>query len=483
MNYSVVRYILGWVMLIEAAFMSIPCVTALIYGEEQGFAFLGVMLGSALLGGIIILFKPKRVNFYLREGFVTVALSWIVLSVIGCLPFVINGDIPNFVDALFETISGFTTTGATVLGDVESLAKCSLLWRSFTHWIGGMGVLVFLLAVLPLAGGSNMNLMKAESPGPAVGKLVPKVKQTAMILYAIYIVLTIIEIIFLLIGGMPLFDSLATAFGTAGTGGLGIKNDSMMSYSPYLQWVVAIFMIIFGVNFNVYFFIIMGKFSLALKHEEARTYLIIIATSIAVITANIYHMVGSFGESLRHATFQVASLISSTGYASIDFDLWPSLSKTVLLLVMLVGACAGSTGGGIKVSRFIIMAKTFIKEITTYLHPRSVKKIKLEGKLVEHETVRSINVYFITFIMLFGASVLLVSLEGKDLVTNFTAVLATINNMGPGFALVGPTRNFGFFNSFTKLVLMFDMLAGRLELFPMLLLFCPGIWKRRRKVK
>lgn len=483
MNYSVIRYILGWIMIIEAAFMTLPCFVAINYQESAGLSFLYVLLGSALLGGIIVSFKPKKLNFYLKEGFVTVALSWIVLSLIGCLPFVINGDIPHFVDALFETISGFTTTGATILSDVESLNRCSLFWRSFTHWIGGMGVLVFLLAILPLAGGSNMNLMKAESPGPSVGKLVPKVKSTAVILYVIYIALTGLEFVFLIIGKMPMFEAITTAFGTAGTGGFGIRNDSMMSVSPYLQWVITIFMILFGINFYVYFLILMGKFKLAIKHEEARTYLIIIAVASAVILFNVKDVIGTIGDGIRHVLFQVASIITTTGFSSADFDTWPAASQTVLVMLMFVGACAGSTGGGIKVSRFIILVKTCAKELTAFLHPRSVKKIKIEGKMLEHETLRSTNVYFITFFLLFSSSVLLISFEGRDLVTNFTAVAATINNIGPGLNLVGPTQNFGLFSDFSKIVLMFDMLAGRLELFPLLLLFCPSIWKRKKAPK
>lgn len=480
MNYSVIRYILGWIMIFEAAFMSLPCLVALLYGEIGGIAFLYVMLGSFFLGALIVHKKPKKMNFYLREGFVTVALSWIVLSIIGCLPFVINGDIPHFVDALFETISGFTTTGATILSDVEVLNHCSLFWRSFTHWIGGMGVLVFILAILPMAGGTNMNLMKAESPGPSVGKLVPKVKSTAVILYMIYFGLTILEFIFLLIGRMPLFEAITTAFGTAGTGGFGIKNDSMVSQSAYLQWVISIFMILFGVNFNVYFLIIMGKLKAAFKSEEARVYIAIILTAATMIAIDLRNTMESAAECIRHAVFQVGSVITTTGFSSADFDLWPSTSKTILVMLMFVGACAGSTGGGIKVSRFIILVKTFFKEITSFLHPRSVKKIKIEGKKVEHEILRSTNVYFITFMLLFATSILLISFEEHDLITNFTAVTATINNIGPGLVKVGPMQNFGFFNDFSKCVLMFDMLAGRLELFPMLLLFCPAIWKRKK---
>jgi len=483
MNYQVVIYILGWIMDLEAAFMLMPCAVARIYGEKQGFAYLWVALGCALIGTLIILRKPKNMNFYLKEGFAIVALSWILLSIIGCLPFYINGEIPSFTDALFETISGFTTTGATILSDVESLARCNLFWRSFTHWIGGMGVLVFLLAIVPMAGGTNMNLMKAESPGPSVGKLVPKVKSTAMILYVIYIVLTGIEIVLLLIGKMSFFEAVTTSFGTAGTGGFGIRNDSIMSASPYLQWVIAIFMVMFGINFNVYFLIIIGKLKQAFKYEELRAYLGIIFVSTAIIFINIYDMIGSAADAIRHSFFQVGSIMTTTGFSSVDFNLWPETSRTVLVLLMFVGACAGSTGGGIKVSRFIILIKSFFKEIVSYLHPRSIKKIKVEGKAVEHDVLRATNVYFITFMLVFSASVLFISFENKDLVTNFTAVAATINNIGPGLNAVGPIENFGGFSDFSKYVLMFDMLAGRLELFPLLILFCPSVWKPKRKSK
>ena len=481
MNYSVVIYILGWIMEIEAAFLALPGIVSAIYGESGGFAFLWVALGSAVVGSVIILHRPKNMRFYLREGFVTVALSWILMSVIGCLPFVINGDIPHFADALFEMISGFTTTGATVVSDVEGLTKGSLFWRSFSHWIGGMGVLVFLLAIVPMAGGSHMNLMKAESPGPSVGKLVPKVRQTAKYLYIIYFALTVIEVIFLLFGGMNLFEALTTAFGTAGTGGFAIWNDGFVSVSPYNQWVVTIFMLLFGVNFGFYFLILTGKLRDALKFEEVRIYFIIVIASAVFIFINLRHFaLYAPAEGIRHAFFQVASIITTTGFASANFDLWPETSRTILVILMFIGACAGSTGGGIKVSRFIIAFKSFIKEIISYLHPRSVKKIKVEGKPLEHETLRATNVYFMTYMVIFAVSVLLVSIENKDLVTNFTAVAATFNNIGPGLSLVGPMANLGHFTDFTKYILMFDMLAGRLEIFPMLLLFCPAVWKRRR---
>ena len=481
MNYSVVIYILGWIMEIEAAFLALPGIVSAIYGEKGGFAFLWVALGSAVAGSMIILHRPKNMRFYLREGFVTVALSWILMSVIGCLPFVINGDIPHFADALFEMISGFTTTGATVVSDVEGLTKGSLFWRSFSHWIGGMGVLVFLLAIVPMAGGSHMNLMKAESPGPSVGKLVPKVRQTAKYLYIIYFALTVIEVIFLLFGGMNLFEALTTSFGTAGTGGFAIWNDGFVSVSPYNQWVVTIFMLLFGVNFGFYFLILTGKLRDALRFEEVRIYFIIVIASAVFIFINLWHFaLYAPAEGIRHAFFQVASIITTTGFASANFDLWPETSRTILVILMFIGACAGSTGGGIKVSRFIIAFKSFIKEIISYLHPRSVKKIKIEGKPLEHETLRATNVYFMTYMVIFAVSVLLVSIENKDLVTNFAAVAATFNNIGPGLSLVGPMANFGHFTDFTKYILMFDMLAGRLEIFPMMLLFCPAVWKRRR---
>ena len=463
MNYSVVIYILGWIMEIEAAFLALPGIVSAIYGEKGGFAFLWVALGSAVAGSAIILRKPKNMRFYLREGFVTVALSWILMSVIGCLPFVINGDIPHFADALFEMISGFTTTGATVVSDVEGLTKGSLFWRSFSHWIGGMGVLVFLLAIVPMAGGSHMNLMKAESPGPSVGKLVPKVRQTAKYLYIIYFALTMIEVIFLLFGGMNLFEALTTSFGTAGTGGFAIWNDGFVSVSPYNQWVVTIFMLLFGVNFGFYFLILTGKLRDALKFEEVRIYFIIVIAAAVFIFINLRHFaLYAPAEGIRQAFFQVASIITTTGFASADFNLWPETSRTILVLLMFIGACAGSTGGGIKVSRFIIACKSFIKEIISYLHPRSVKKIKIEGKPLEHETLRATNVYFMTYMVIFAA------------------VAATFNNIGPGLSLVGPMENFGHFTDFTKYILMFDMLAGRLEIFPMMLLFCPAVWKRRR---
>ncbi len=411
------------------------------------------------------------------------------MSLFGCLPFLITGEIPSFVDALFETVSGFTTTGASILSDVEALSHCSLIWRSFTHWIGGMGVLVFLLAVLPMVGGSNMHLMKAESPGPVVGKLVPKVRYTARILYMLYIVLTVLEFLLLLLGRMSVFEALCTAFGTAGTGGFGVKNDSIASYSPYIQWVVTIFMILFGVNFNVYFFIYIRKLRDAARCEEMRWYLGIIAAATVIICANAYDTALTLEHNVRNSAFQVASIITTTGFATVNFDLWPELSRTILVMLMFCGACAGSTGGGLKVSRFVIAAKSLGNYISTFLHPRAVRKVKFEDKDVEPETLRAILVYFIAVVFIFAVSVLLVSLDNFDQITNFTAVAATFNNIGPGLNAVGPTCNFAGFSAFAKCVMIFDMLAGRLEIFPLLMLLYPPLWResiseaRRRKAR
>ncbi len=477
MNSSIIRFILGHVLKIEGLLLFLPAVVSGLYLEHEGLSFVSVAAVCLLLGFFMTRKPPQSQVFYLKEGCITTALSWILLSIFGCLPFYISGEIPSFADALFETISGFTTTGASILSDVEALSHCALFWRSFTHWIGGMGVLVFLLAVIPLSGGSHINLMRAESPGPSVGKLVPKIRYTARILYIIYFAMTLLEAILLLAGGMPLFDAVTTSFGTAGTGGFGIRNDSFMSYSPYLQWVVTIFMILFGVNFNAYYLILFGKLKKALLMEEVRTYFAIILATTVIIFFNILHTCAGIFDALSKASFQVGSIITTTGFASVDFDLWPQTSKTILVLLMFIGACAGSTGGGIKVSRFIILIKTIVKELRSYIHPKIIQKIKMDDKPVEHEVVRSTNVYFITFMIIFSLSVFLLSFEGKDLITNFTAVASAINNIGPGLEMAGPTKNFGHFSLFSKYILMFDMLAGRLELFPLLILFHPSAWK------
>lgn len=478
MNINIVLYFLGWVLKIEGILMALPCGIALIYQEKNGFYFLGVGLFCILAGWLLSRKRPENTVFYAKEGFVAVALSWIVLSIFGALPFFLSGEIPVFEDALFEVISGFTTTGASILSDVEALSRCMLMWRSFTHWIGGMGVLVFILAVLPLAGGYNMHIMRAESPGPSVGKLVPKVKLTAKILYVIYFSMTVLQIVILLCSGMDWFTAMAMSFGTAGTGGFGILNSSCGSYTTFQQGVFTVFMILFGINFNVYYLFLIKKPKDALHCEEMRNYLAIILASVLLIAWNIRSLYPTFFQALHHSAFQVASLITTTGYSTADFDLWPSFARTILVTVMFVGACAGSTGGGIKVSRIAIAVKTVKKEMASLLHPRSVKILKYEGKPIEHTVLRSINTYLITYMLIFAVSILLISLDQFDPTTNFTAVAATLNNIGPGLAEVGPTRNFGLFSPFAKYVLMFDMLAGRLELFPMLLLFAPRTWMK-----
>ena len=477
MNGSIIRYILGNVLKLESMFLLFPSVTALIYQEKEGAWYVMISLLCLLLGIIFTRRKPENYVFYLKEGCMITSLSWIVLSLFGCLPLWATGEIPCFIDALFETVSGFTTTGASILKNVEALSHCSLMWRSFTHWIGGMGVLVFLLAIVPMSGGSHINLMRAESPGPSVGKLVPKVRSTARILYFIYFGMTIIQIVVLILAKMPVFEAINTGLSTAGTGGFGFRNDSMASYSSGIQWIVTIFMILFGINFNAYYYLIFKHFRKAFGMEEVKGYLGVIFVAIVIISADLVQNSKNLFRSVTDASFQVASVITTTGFSTTDFNLWSQTSKLVIVVLMFIGACAGSTGGGIKVSRFIILIKTVIKELNSYIHPKSIKKIKIEGKPVPHEVVRSVNVYFITFVLLFSGSVLVISFDGYDLVTNFTAVAATINNIGPGLELVGPTQNFSLFSHFSKIVLMFDMLAGRLELFPLLILFHPEIWK------
>lgn len=477
MNKSVIRYILGYILRIEALLLLLPVLTAIIYQEQSGFWYLLIALFCAVIGTAMSWIKPKDFVFYLKEGCVATALSWIVLSLFGSLPFYLSNAIPSYVDALFETISGFTTTGASILSDVEALDHCHLMWRSFTHWIGGMGVLVFLLMIIPLSGGSHMNLMRAESPGPSVSKLKPKLKTTARILYLIYLSMTILEILLLLAGRMPLFDTLCISFGTAGTGGFGVRNDSIGGYSPYIQWVVTVFMILFAINFNAYYYILYHHWKKAFRMEEVRYFLLIIVCASLIIFTHLVQTAMNTSDALRHACFQVASIISSTGYATTDFNTWSETSRTILVMLMFIGACAGSTGGGIKVSRIVILVKSLGKELTSYIHPKIVRKINFEHKPVEHEVVRATNVFLVTFVLIFAASLFLVSLEDHDLITNFTAVATTINNIGPGLDHVGPTQNFGFFTPLSKCVLMFDMLAGRLELFPLLILCHPTLWK------
>ncbi len=478
MNVKLVAHTLGRVINFEAICMLLSLICSLLCRDGEYAAFL-VSMAICLAAGIpLALIKPKEKKLFSRDGFVTVALSWIALSLFGALPFVVSGVIPDFIDAFFETASGFTTTGASILKDVEIVPKSILFWRSFTHWIGGMGVIVFLVAILPLSGGSNMHLIRAESTGPSVGKLVPRVRTTAKILYSIYFGITVILLVLLLLGGMNIFDALCTTFGTVGTGGFGFRNSSMAECSTYIQVVVTVFMIACGINFSIYYLILMRKFSLAFRSSEMWAYLGIIASAIIVISLNCLHLFDGFGEALKHSAFQVGSIITTTGYTTTDFDLWPELSKTILVILMFIGASAGSTGGGIKVSRIIILLKSLVKEIKIASHPKSTHKVTMDGRNVEHETIRSVNVFMVSYLVIYAVSLLIISIDNMDFTTNFTAVAATLNNIGPGLAGVGPTRNFSDYSTLSTLVLTFDMLIGRLEIFPMLVLFSPHAWKK-----
>ena len=487
MNIKMLIYILGKVLLIEGVLMLLPIVCGWIYGESETVYYLACALAYVTLGYLISFKKPKNMTIFIKDGCVATALSWVVLSIGGCIPFILTGEIPSFTDAMFETASGFSTTGASILTNVEAMSHVSLLWRSLTHWIGGMGVLVFLLAVVPMTGGSNMNLMRAESPGPTVGKIVPKVRSTAKMLYLIYLAMTVTEIIILTVCGMPFFDSICSSFGTAGTGGFGVRNDSFASYAPHLQVIVAVFMIMFGMNFNFYYYFTTKQINKAFKMSEIKVYLAVIAIVTAIICFSVRELYGSFGEALRHSFFQVATIITTTGFATTDFDLWPSVAKFLLLGLMILGACASSTGGGIKIARFQIMFKSVKREIQSYIHPKTVKKIHVDGKTVDSEVIHSVALYFFIYLIIFATSMFIVSFEGHDLVTIFSSVAATFNNIGPGLSLVGPTQNYSFFSGLSKWVFIFDMLAGRLELMPLIVFLAPttykGIIKKPRKVQ
>ena len=479
MNYSMVLYILGYILQFESAFLMLPALVSLIYQEEAGIPFVITAAICLVLGIVFTHKKPSSSTVYTREGFVTVALSWIVMSIFGAIPVVWNGDIPYYVDALFETVSGFTTTGSSILSDVESLSHASLFWRSFSHWIGGMGVFVFIMSILPLMGGSTINLMKAESPGPSVSRLVPHIKDTAKILYGIYLAITLLEIVILCALGMPLFESLLTSFGTTGTGGFGFRNDSFASFSPAIQNTVTTFMILSGINYTFYFCILSRRIKDAFRIEEVRWYLFLIFASVGMITYNIRPLYANTRDALRNAFFQVGAIITTTGYSTADFDMWPALSQTILVTLMFVGACAGSTGGGMKVSRLVILFKTIRKELSLIIHPREIRKIRMDGHVVEHSTLRSTNVFLVIYFILLMLSTLIISLDEFDFTTNFTAVVSCLNNIGPGLNRVGPAQNFSIFSPLSKVVLIFDMLAGRLELFPLMILFMPSTWRKK----
>ncbi|MDR0839918.1 MAG: TrkH family potassium uptake protein [Christensenellaceae bacterium] len=471
MNYRLTAKVVGISLLTEAGLLLIPLLVAFLYHESVvGFAITIALL--LLCGGILVRLKIHSREIYAREGFAAVALTWVLLSAFGALPFVLEGAIPNYFDAFFETVSGFTTTGASILTDVEAVPRGLIFWRSFTHWIGGMGVLVFIMAILPLSEQQSMHIMRAEVPGPQVSKLVPKLRSTAAILYRIYIFLTLIETGLLLLGGMSLFDALVHAFGTAGTGGFGIWNTSVGYYnSAYIDVVIGVFMVLFAMNFNLYFFLLLRQWRSFFKNEELHWFLGIVTASTLLIAANIHALFPNFLQSLRYAFFQVSSIISTTGYATTDFSLWPQFSRCILILLMFIGGCAGSTGGGIKVSRCILLVKSVAREMHQLLHPRSMRKLTLEGKPVPDATIHSTLVFFAAYMVVLIASVLLVSLDGVDFTSTFTAVLSCLSNIGPGLDAVGPAGNFSIFSNANTLLLSLDMLLGRLEIFPMLLLF------------
>ena len=478
-----IAYIIGRILLTEAALLVLPLLVTVLYGESP-VPFLIPILLLALCGGAMGWKKPKSTALYARDGLAVVALAWICMSLFGALPFVLSGDIPNYVDAFFETVSGFTTTGSSILTEIEPLSRGGLFWRSFTHWVGGMGVLVFVMAILPMNDGHGMHLMRAEVPGPTVGKLVSRMSDTAKILYSIYLVMTVVEIVLLLAGGMPLYDAAIHAFGTAGTGGFSCRNLSVGAYdSVYFDVVIGVFMLLFGVNFNLYYFLLIRRFRDVLHSEELRAYLLIVAASVLAIAVNISHLYQSFAASLRYAFFQVSSIITTTGYATADFNAWPAFSKAILVILMFVGACAGSTGGGMKVARIVILAKTSVCDMRKMLHPNAVATVRFEGKPIGEKNIRSVHLFLTVYLIVFTISCLLLSLEEMDLVTTFTAVAACMNNIGPGLEVVGPMGNFAAFSPWAKVLLSFDMLVGRLEIFPMLLLFAPSIWRQKLPVK
>ncbi len=479
MNYRMLGYLLGIILSTEAALLLAPTVAALAFGESA-VPFLLTIAALLPIALPLVLQKPKNTRIYAREGFVCVALGWLLLSAFGALPFVFSGAIPHYVDAFFETVSGFTTTGATILSAVEGLPYGILFWRSFTHWVGGMGVLVFVLAILPSAGGSSIHLMRAEVPGPTKDKLVPRMRQSSLILYGIYLALTAIQVVALCVTGMPFFDALVTTFATAGTGGFAMKNLSIAGYAnPAAEWVIGVFMLLFGINFNMYFFLLLHRVRDVLKSEELRTYLAICAAAVTVIALNTAHLFRSVGDCIRASFFQVTSIISTTGFTTVDFNLWPPLSKAILLLLMVTGACAGSTAGGLKISRCLILLKNMGRELRHILRPRSVNVSRLDGEPLSDDTCRATANYLALYVLLVIAVFLLISIGGFGLETDFSATLACINNVGPGLGEVGPLGNFGGYPFFAKITLSLAMLFGRLEIIPMIILFSPSTWRKR----
>ena len=479
MNLPMIVYVVGCILEIEAALMLLPALIALCYGEASGWAFVICAVAAAVLGAIPLIRKPKNKSLYAREGFVATALSWIVMSAVGALPFCITGQIPNYLDALFEMVSGFTTTGASILTNVEALDHCMLFWRSFSHWVGGMGVLVFMLAILPLVGGQNLHLMRAESPGPSVGKLVPKLRSTAIWLYGIYFAMTVVCFVLLLIGGMNPFESACLTFGTVGTGGFSIVSTNYASYTLFCKVVTTVFMLLCGMNFNFFYLLILRKFRDALGMEEVRWYYVIYFFAVGTMIWNLFGagMLGTEATVLD-VFFNVASVMTTTGYATSDFNLWPTYSRCVMVAIMFVGGCAGSTAGGVKVSRWVLYWKGICVELRRLAHPRTVRHVRLDGKRVEDGVIRNTSIYLSVFVMLYAVSLLILCTDGLDLTTSFTAVAATINNIGPGLEIVGPMGSFAGFSPLSKIVLTLDMLAGRLEIFPLMILFLPSTWRK-----
>lgn len=480
MNYKMTAYVLGKMLGVEALVLCIPAAVSLIYGETSDMAAFGIT--SAVLCVFFLLFgrkKPENGRIYGKDGLVIVAAAWILWSVFGALPFYLSREIPSYVDALFETVSGFTTTGSTILTDIEALSYGMNFWRCLTHWIGGMGVLVFVMVVTSLDDKSSMHLMRAEVPGPEADKLVPKARETAKLLYAMYLALTVAEIIFLLAGGMNLYDSIIHSFSTAGTGGFANHNSSVAYYdSAYIDWVITVFMILFGINFNMYFLLLIKDVKSVWKNEEVRAYLGIIVAATLVITCNVLSIYKEPLKAFRYSIFQVASIITTTGFATADFNLWPELSKCILLLIMVIGACAGSTGGGVKVSRFLILWKSILKQVKGMLHPKSVNVVKVNGKKISNETLQGVHAYFSAYVFVFGISVLLVALDNFDFATTISGVLTTLSNVGPGISRVGPIENFQSFSVLSKIVFSMDMLIGRLEIFPFLMICSPSFWRK-----
>lgn len=471
---------IGQIIKLEAVLLVLPLAVSIIYRERCALSFLITALASLFVGfAVTLISKPGNRLIYAKEGFVIVALAWLALSAIGAVPFVLSGEVRSYADAFFETVSGFTTTGASVLTDIDGMSHGLLFWRSFTHWVGGMGVLVFIMAIIPSVCDRSIHILRAEMPGPVMGKLVPKLKQTAKILYLIYIVMTVLEMILLLCGGMSLFDSALHSFATAGTGGFGIKGDSIASYSPYLQWVIAVFMFLFGINFNIYYLLLVRRFRSVLKSTETWCYIAICLISVSIITGNIYSIYGNLPDSVRASAFQVASLVTTTGFSTADFNLWPGLSKGILLILMFIGGCAGSTAGGLKVSRVVMMIKMIRREFMKMIHPRSVSAVRIEGKKVDDTTLNGVNVYFALYMVIYFAVFLLLCLEPFDFETNFTAVAACYNNIGPGFGAVGPMGSFSGYSAFSKIVLSATMLLGRLEIYPLLFALIPSTWTKK----